>query len=307
MGKFIPSEEVQLIRRIPINNRIQDRWLWHFEKSGLYTVRSGYKVFLESFIREASPSCNSVEQIWKKIWSLEVPRKIKFFCWRAFHEIIPTNLNLKNRGINIEPFCPRCNNSFESTDHALFGYNQIKPLWRKIVSSELLTAEFNGCIRDRWLALCSACKPNELNIIAITCWANWNDRNNQRLGKPFPSIDFRRDWILKYFDHFQRSASNPRKSESERPKKDLTFVPNWTPPPLNFCKLNVDAAWKSGIPQTGISAILRNSEGILLGVEAKSIDLDFPPPLAEAFAIKEGLHFAASLGCPLSNLTAWKF
>lgn len=51
-------------------------------------------------------------------------------------------------------------------------------------------------------------------------------------------------------------------------------------------KLNIDAAWKPGIPKTGIGAILRNSEGFLVGFAVQSTDIDFDTPLAELLAIK---------------------
>lgn len=38
LEKSMSLEEVNLIRRILTNKRVQDRWTWQFEKSGNYTV-----------------------------------------------------------------------------------------------------------------------------------------------------------------------------------------------------------------------------------------------------------------------------
>ena len=38
-------------------------------------------------------------QVWKKLWKLQVPGKIKIFGWRALHGLIPGRAILANRHI----------------------------------------------------------------------------------------------------------------------------------------------------------------------------------------------------------------
>lgn len=81
---------------------------------------------MDSKIREAQSSITSMEATWKKLWKMKVPNKIRFFCWRALNEIIPSNIKLKKRGIEITPTCPLCKCYPESTNHALLTCSKAK-------------------------------------------------------------------------------------------------------------------------------------------------------------------------------------
>ena len=59
------------------------------------------------------------EKWWAVLWSLQIPGKVKICIWRAFHEILPTSLNLAKRGIDASRGCPRCSYGVESSYHAL--------------------------------------------------------------------------------------------------------------------------------------------------------------------------------------------
>ena len=37
-------------------------------------------------------------QLWKKMWHLNLPAKIRIFAWRACMNALPTMLNLRTRG-----------------------------------------------------------------------------------------------------------------------------------------------------------------------------------------------------------------
>ncbi|KAL5841983.1 hypothetical protein ACOSQ3_012586 [Xanthoceras sorbifolium] len=58
---------------------------------------------------------------WKRLWSLPLPCKIKFFLWKLGLNILPTKENLRRRKILLVDSCPRCENEVESIDHALWG------------------------------------------------------------------------------------------------------------------------------------------------------------------------------------------
>lgn len=92
LTKIFNPEDINQIIRLPIHKNLEDKWIWHFDKKGLYSVKSGYKSFVNSLIREASSSENCMGKIWEKLWRLKVPNKIKFFCWRALNEIIRTKV-----------------------------------------------------------------------------------------------------------------------------------------------------------------------------------------------------------------------
>ncbi|KAL5766931.1 hypothetical protein ACOSP7_017548 [Xanthoceras sorbifolium] len=65
-------------------------------------------------------------EVWKHLWKLDVPNKIKLFVWRACKKILPTNLNLSKKGILVSHLCSFCGLASESSDHALWGCSRLK-------------------------------------------------------------------------------------------------------------------------------------------------------------------------------------
>jgi hypothetical protein len=67
--------------------RLEDFWAWHFEKSGIFSVRSAYRLLVstkrvrEDWLDERLASSSSVleSKMWSKLWKCEVPSKIRVF------------------------------------------------------------------------------------------------------------------------------------------------------------------------------------------------------------------------------------
>lgn len=78
--------ENMAIKRIPIaEGRNEDIISWHYTKNGVFTVKSAYHLCkLEDFDRGSS-SYAIRKSVWKSIWQLNLPQKIKNFAWRVMH------------------------------------------------------------------------------------------------------------------------------------------------------------------------------------------------------------------------------
>ncbi|KAH9753855.1 putative reverse transcriptase/RNA-dependent DNA polymerase [Citrus sinensis] len=92
-----------LILRIPLSSgRDADSWYWLPDPKGLYTVRSCYRMLDQKL----SPPSSSV---WRKLWQLPVPPKVKNFLWRAMANVLPTADNLRQRRVEwLEELFDRC-------------------------------------------------------------------------------------------------------------------------------------------------------------------------------------------------------
>lgn len=123
------QEDVAEILKIPLpNQQSEDEVLWHFDKRGEYSVKSGYQLALRiKFPNEASCSINSSKQ-WNALWTLEIPEKIKIFMWMAAKNLLPSAENLWKRKIVQEPICQRCKRSVESICHALLECKAAKKI-----------------------------------------------------------------------------------------------------------------------------------------------------------------------------------
>ncbi|KAL5543272.1 hypothetical protein UlMin_010982 [Ulmus minor] len=72
-------DEAEAILSLPLPRRkVPDSFLWHYDKSGHYTVRSGYWLTSNS---KGIPSSltSSHTSWWQKFWRLRIPPKIRMF------------------------------------------------------------------------------------------------------------------------------------------------------------------------------------------------------------------------------------
>ncbi|KAH9671011.1 putative reverse transcriptase/RNA-dependent DNA polymerase [Citrus sinensis] len=113
-------EDADIILRIPIpSTPMADQILWHYDKKGIYTVKSGYQVALRINFLD-TPSCSEQPaNQWSIIWSMSLPEKINIFIWRAVKNILPTAENLWRRKIVPQLECQICGISMETVGHAL--------------------------------------------------------------------------------------------------------------------------------------------------------------------------------------------
>lgn len=69
------------------------------------------------------------DPVWRGIWKLRVPPKVKEFIWRASWGIIPHGVNLGKKGIEDHIRCPRCGME-ESLLHILRDCFWVKNVWK---------------------------------------------------------------------------------------------------------------------------------------------------------------------------------
>ena len=93
--QWFMDEDAAEILRIPLSRRPRmDEVIWHFDKKGQYSVKSGYQLALK-IKNPDKPSCSSKGlHHWNLLWTLQLPEKIKIFMWRASHNLLPTADNL---------------------------------------------------------------------------------------------------------------------------------------------------------------------------------------------------------------------
>ena len=75
----------------------------------------------------SAPTC--VGSVWKKIWKVRVPNKIKHFLWRAAKDSLPTKQNLEAGHILVGNVCDGCGDHSESVLHVLWLYDQAPSVW----------------------------------------------------------------------------------------------------------------------------------------------------------------------------------
>ncbi|KAK8637099.1 hypothetical protein V6N13_064527 [Hibiscus sabdariffa] len=59
------------------------------------------------------------QDIWKRIWKLHVPQRVRVFGWLSFHERLLTNVERVRRHCAAMDLCEICMNGSENIDHVL--------------------------------------------------------------------------------------------------------------------------------------------------------------------------------------------
>ena len=117
---FLP-QDVEAILSIPLSaHGARDIMIRVENKNGKFIVRSAYKLAQEIHFDGNTPKsfdCAALKQMWRRLWDMNVPNKIKHFACKAYKDILATKENLKKRNITKECTCDSCGKATESTCH----------------------------------------------------------------------------------------------------------------------------------------------------------------------------------------------
>ena len=97
---FLPFE-VETILNIPISYHLPEySIIWLGNKKGSFSVKSAYymaKRILEKEDHGESSLGDLCALLWKRMWHLNIPGKIRIFAWRLCMNAIPTLTNLSKK------------------------------------------------------------------------------------------------------------------------------------------------------------------------------------------------------------------
>ena len=114
--------EAENILSIPLSICLpRDKLVWAATPNDFFTVKSAYWIAMVAagIEQEGTSGVSGQKQLWKTIWSAEVPNKIRNFVWRACQNIIPTKSNLCRRQVLSSDTCEQCGKCSETTSHIL--------------------------------------------------------------------------------------------------------------------------------------------------------------------------------------------
>ncbi|KAH0922286.1 LOW QUALITY PROTEIN: hypothetical protein HID58_022304 [Brassica napus] len=128
LQQLFQEEDVHRILRLRSSITGGDDILyWRHSTTGKYTVKSGYHIQMQLDDEDAHPnqvlslSSNQMQsQIVKKLWTLNIPPKIKIFWWKVLHNALPVATNFVRRVCRINADCQLCGEGLESLSHLLY-------------------------------------------------------------------------------------------------------------------------------------------------------------------------------------------
>jgi hypothetical protein len=239
----------------------------------------------------ALPGSSVNNPVWKILWKMELPSKIKIFVWRAFDGIMPLKSIMVNRHVGTSGECPICHLDAEDIHHLLFKCLHATELWGILglsdsINDSLVVDRFGSVILEYIILRQNSRLPRFQNIgiteiILVAAWyLRWIRRKCTHDEAVAPMHHCRMS-ILTITSNAAKRRRTPRNSENR-----------WSKPEPRQVKVNVDGSFHENDGSGAVGAILRDYQGRFIA--ASSI---FYPNLAsastaEALAMKEGLALA---------------
>ena len=92
---FYPWEAEKIMKIHVSEVSTEDTLVWPLSSDGNYSVKSAYRL-LATKVTNGLPSLSSGDcsLLWKHIWKIHVPQRIKHFIWQAINDSLPTKKNL---------------------------------------------------------------------------------------------------------------------------------------------------------------------------------------------------------------------
>lgn len=214
---FIASECLS-IAAIPLcmSNR-EDGWAWSHEKKGKFSVRSAYRMLVNTKkIREywleghTNHSNTKIEaKAWKTLSNVPVPGKIRHFLWRLVKQSIPCEDVRMRRNMTDSDGCQLCGMQ-DSWRHSLLQCNVARCVWGLAgegIVEHLMSS--NEPYVKRWLfSLIDTLNHDKVKLIFTTLWAIWHAEmkkiHEDTHQSPFSTHMFVRDYLQEKTPQFRR-------------------------------------------------------------------------------------------------------
>jgi hypothetical protein len=215
---FLPMD-ADAILSIRTSRQGEDDFLaWHLEKSGIFTVKTAYRLAIENKLnsKNSNASGSSIEgskSLWNTIWSCPVPPKVRIFAWRVASDCLATRVNKKGRRLEALDTCTLCGTESETAFHALCRCTYARALWAALREvwqiPDQTTWTYQG---TKWLLL-TLVKLSEMErmFILMLLWRIWHVRNEVVHDKRHAPIEVSKRFLVSYVDSLLGIRQHPTK------------------------------------------------------------------------------------------------
>ena len=157
----------------------RDTLIWKENKKHEFSVKSAYEVAirLKQGVEAEHSRAGEEGKLWKLIWELNVPPKIRNFIWRAVSNILPTWDNLYRRRVAVESTCKFCRQHPETETHLLWECPFARNVW------SLAGGRVQKCINNArdffqlFKLMQKKLTREKMEQWCTTTWTIWNARH----------------------------------------------------------------------------------------------------------------------------------
>jgi hypothetical protein len=263
----------------------------------MFTVKSAYHIgrVLKEDARGQCSNAARMPDIWRDLWNLKIPSKVKLFAWRACQNLLPTRDNLYKRKVIQDPVCPCCGLEVETIIHSLWSCSAAKDVWGDNLSC------FQKCSSSQisFLLLLDSCfriyDKEKVELLLVVARNIWLRRNSLLFEGCF--LAPRRIWeeFISFLEDYRNSLQ-----EEENVNKVLNSVAHlgpqvWHPPPTGHFKINWDASLDLRRNCISVGLMVGDSMGECIGAKCSCLFVEGDSRIAESLATLHAVLFSKSL------------
>ncbi|XP_026451075.1 uncharacterized protein LOC113351275 [Papaver somniferum] len=294
------ADQVNSILTIPIQLDQEDKLIWPFTTTGIFTTASTYRMLCDKDILTDN-SMGLSQHFWLSFWKLKVPYKFQFFLWRAIHNVVPVKARIFTHVHNADLHCVLCNHyQIEDLNHVFLHCPFSRAIWQYFLPhqfhfilqhSSLLSWIQTWQLKDSIISIQKS--PEIVHLAMCIMHFIWKIRCSVVFNNTTPNHNSVVHQVTSYI--LQHHLGNTPANYNHPHVHNEHLHHKWEPPPLQYIKINIDASYHSSSFLAGIGIIIRNSAGAyVMGREA--LRRVSNAQQAEAWAMWEAMQLADSNG-----------
>jgi hypothetical protein len=221
---FLPVDAAAILSIPVCTSRQNDFWAWHYDHSGIFTVKSAYgmlmvtKIHRENYL-EGNPgpsNAEAEEKGWSSLWKTSIPSKVRVFLWRLARQSLPTADLLHHRNMSQSSSCSICG-AVDSWKHSLMECNMAASVW--VLADDLLVEHMlmnTEPSAKQWLFdMLETLPHDQFTRLTVTLWAIWTARRKAIHEEIFQSPLSTHTFINSYLSEL-RSLEKPLSNAASR-------------------------------------------------------------------------------------------
>ncbi|KAK7859072.1 putative ribonuclease h protein [Quercus suber] len=175
---FYPWEASMITGTIVSKGEDLDTLVWPLTSDGEYLVQTAYWL-LKNGVAQANPSSSTDTDatVWKGVWKIHAPSKIRHFMWRVLKDSLPTKLNLRTRQVMVDEACSLCEDGKETIMHSLWYCEQAQAVWKAERSFVDLYKKQHRSLLDLFETVIQEGSTYRIAWFATIAWSLWQRRN----------------------------------------------------------------------------------------------------------------------------------
>lgn len=123
------------------------------------------------------------DPLWKQVWKIRVPNKLKVFLWKALHDGLAVGENLARRIPHCNPQCPSCQGAGETAMRLFSGCSMSRQVWLLLPLALRSEATPGVNFLEWWKNLCRIIAnishvDDPVAFACVICWRLWKARNS---------------------------------------------------------------------------------------------------------------------------------